>query len=87
MNNMQWDEYIQAMDKLRAEKINNAASKLTDRELKLVREAAVMGFVHGNMAEHGKIPSDRIVVAEVIYGCIQHSDLYPIIGGHDEDNV
>lgn len=58
-----------------------ALNGLTEREQRLFREAAVMGYVLGGMGagHHGKIPPDSQVLEMVRDGCLANGDLYPII--------
>jgi hypothetical protein len=54
---------------------------MTPRERRLVRDAAVMGYVRGNMA--GKcgdftIPPDVEILHEVVDACLAFPDLYPV---------
>jgi hypothetical protein len=73
--------YLEVRDAERAARRNAAWSALTDREQKLVREAAVMGYVHGAMAPKGSpVPPDSQIVANVIDGCLGMPDLYPVLG-------
>lgn len=62
---------------------------LTERELKLVREAAVMGWVQGQRHADEAIPKDRQILFRVADACRAFPDLYPAITGwtpaDDED--
>jgi len=83
--------YLAARDRQHAEEIGRAFEALTDRERRLVREAAVMGYVRGAMSVPGwatreqKIPHDQAIVAEVVGCCLAQSDLYPLISGRQPD--
>jgi hypothetical protein len=56
---------------------------LTPRERALVREAAVMGFVHGAMSKPGPppdpFPGDMAIVSTVIEGAAWLADRYPTL--------
>ena len=89
--------YFAARDQQRAEQVAARLARFTDRERRLVREAAVMGYVLGHMSgevygrQGGKpmaarIPKDSAIVAEVVLACDSQSDLYPLIGEHVEDD-
>lgn len=72
--------YFEACERQRAEAINRALATLTPFERRLVREAAVMGYVRGAMAgrsraglgepRDGDVPSDASILADVIGACI-----------------
>lgn len=76
--------YLAARDTERDDHVNRALDALSDRERALVREAAVMGYVQGNIA--GKvndyvIPKNSAIVWQVIASCQSADDLYPTISG------
>lgn len=73
--------YLATRDQQRLEACQHAWGAMTEREQRLVREAAVMGYVQGvQFGPHRKgIPHDREIVAEVMEACIHHGDLYPVI--------
>jgi len=75
--------YFDAMAQQRLEDSARLASTFTERELLLIKEAAVMGYVQGGMGggHHGNIPHDRDILQEVLLACKQHPDLYPTITG------
>lgn len=83
--------YLAARDRQHAEEIDRAIGALTERELRLVREAAVMGYVRGAMSVPGwasrtrGVPHDQAIVAEVVGCCLAQSDLYPLISGRPAD--
>jgi hypothetical protein len=59
-------------------------SRLNVREVRLFREAAVMGYVRGVIAGKvgtDKIPGDLDVLAHVVSCCLSMPDLYPVISG------
>lgn len=71
-------------EKVRSRRDHAAATfgALTEREQRLVREAAVMGYVNGvafgPYRDH--IPPDGEIVIEVIQCCRSNHDLYPLLG-------
>lgn len=71
--------YAQMRDRQRVERVNATLGAMTGRERALVREAAVMGYVQGQMAAGGnvKIPPDSAVLTLVVASCLEMSDLYP----------
>jgi hypothetical protein len=78
--------YLAVRDRQHADEIAETLAALTDREGALFREAAVMGFVRGQMygAAFGRkrVPSDSDMVAEVVGACLSMPDLYPVITGY-----
>lgn len=62
-------------------------TSLTDRERRLVKEAAVMGYVQGAMRYAGaaavEVPPDRWITSTVIDACLDASDLYPTLSGKE----
>lgn len=75
--------YVAARDRDRAEQVDQALAALTDRERALVRAAAVMGYVHGTLAERGEpIPPDTDILREVVAACQSMPNLYPTIARH-----
>lgn len=79
--------YLDTRAQQRAEAVRARLERLSHRERALVREAAVMGYVHGaTFGPHrDKIPPDSAILAEVVEACIAHSDLYPSISGVPRD--
>jgi hypothetical protein len=71
--------YMQGRQQSRAARLNEMVGALTSRELELIREAAVMGFVQGNMAQRGDIPGDSDIVTLVLRECDGMPDLYPMV--------
>jgi hypothetical protein len=69
--------YFETRQQMRADKRNAVLRGLTKREQQLVREAAVMGYVRGTMAQSKEIPDDSDVLALVIDCCLGFPDLYP----------
>jgi len=79
--------YLVCQDTARRRRAAEVFNALSDRERRLVKEAAVMGYVQGRMhpdgAEH---PKDAEVVFLVIDGCLSNPDLYPTLAGRDGDD-
>lgn len=77
--------YLEQRQRQRADARERVLASLTDRERRLVREAAVMGFVRGSIfgGDHRapEIPQDPVIVAEILDGCRDFPDLYPLLGG------
>lgn len=74
--------YFEVRDRQRVEEVNRVLGLMTAREQRLVREAAVMGYVRGSMAGRAgidTIPGDAAVLAEVVDACLAFDDLYPVI--------
>lgn len=80
--------YLERRDAQRAEAVNAVLVRLTDRERRLVTEAAVMGYVQG-MQDHGgrTAPGNATIVAKVIDGCLANADLYPTITATEPDDT
>lgn len=70
-------DYLAARDRARNQQTDDAIAALTDREQALVREAAVMGYVQGAMAQGQAIPADATVLRLVVSACLAMPDLYP----------
>lgn len=77
--------YFAERQRQRAEQVVAVVGAMNPREQRLVREAAVMGYVRGTMAgrvdgREGRetvIPHDRDVLALVVSCCLSMPDLYP----------
>jgi hypothetical protein len=76
--------YMEERERQRLAEANETLAAMTRRERRLVREAAVMGYVRGSM--HGQmegrdavLPKDSEMVREVIECCRIMSDLYPVM--------
>lgn len=69
--------YFETRREQRAGERDAVLRGLTKREQQLVREAAVMGYVRGTMAQSKEIPGDSAVLAHVIDCCLGFPDLYP----------
>lgn len=80
--------YLQQRDNNRRDAVAEILSGLTERELLLVKEAAVMGWVQGMRHHDLPYPGDRQALATVVDACLSFSDLYPTISGRvDDDEV
>lgn len=63
-----------------ADQVNSFLGGLTDRERRLVKEAAVMGYVQGARDNGGrKVPTDATIVVKVLIEAQKFSDLYPTL--------
>ena len=72
--------YLAQRDAERHEATANAYAALTEREQRLVREAAVMGYVQGRRHPAGEDhPKDSWVTQLVVQECLAFPDLYPVI--------
>ena len=75
--------YLAARDQYHADEIRRRWDALSVRERRLVREAAVMGYVQGVLSQPGgsraAIPHDSDIVSTVIGACLSNPDLYPTI--------
>jgi hypothetical protein len=79
-------DYLAASDRQRTERVVKNLERFTPREQQLIREAAVMGFVRGNMgARRDEIPPDSDVLYDVLVAIDGMRDLYPLIGNHTCD--
>lgn len=76
--------YLAERDLRRAGRVEHTLAAMTVRERRLVREAAVMGYVQGVRAVPGghnaTIPPDSTILARVVGACLAFPDLYPVIG-------
>lgn len=72
---------LQRGDEQRDETVRRTLATLTQRERELVREAAIMGYVHGYMDQPycERIPGDEHILRKVILGCVSFSERYPFI--------
>lgn len=75
--------YFAARQRQRDERVARTFNHLSIREQRLVREAAVMGYVQGVRSQPGgctaEIPKDAVIVYQVVDGCLAFDDLYPQI--------
>jgi hypothetical protein len=84
--------YFESRQRQHADAVNQALSTLRPYERRLVREAAVMGYVRGAMAgrsratlgepRDGDIPPDASILADVIGACIDMD--YPYLAAASE---
>ncbi|GAB2733007.1 hypothetical protein [Nocardioides pakistanensis] len=84
-------DYLVARDTARLNRVAEMWNGLTEREQRLVKEAAVMGYVRGTMAgrDVSPFPRDRDIVIEVL-SCTDGHDLYPTLAalpGQPGDNL
>lgn len=73
--------YLADRERRRTDEMVATLRAMTPREVQLVREAAVMGYVRGALCGRtgGDIPNDSAVVAEVVNACLSMPDLYPVM--------
>lgn len=73
--------YLAGREQARAEELAYVFGRLSPREQRLVKEAAVMGYVQGTRAVPGgygaRIPPDSQVLALVAGACLAMPELYP----------
>lgn len=78
--------YLAERDAARARAVDEFLTRLTDRERALMREAAVMAYVHGRQHPRDeKHPKDSHVLAGVINACLAMPDLYPAVNAVSND--
>lgn len=79
--------YLQQRDLQRAQDVAALLSTFTERELRLMKEAAVMGYVqgvrHGPYRDH--YPGDEAVFLEAMEACLHFRELYPTITGYQPE--
>lgn len=64
----------------RAQAVTDFLASLTERERRLMREAAVMGYFRGRMHPDSEPhPKDSAVFTEVVDACIAIPDQYPAV--------
>ena len=72
-------DYVLKRDQQRADEVNAVLAAMSERERRLVREAAVMAYVHGRQHPAGTDhPKDSTVLANVIGACLANGDLDPV---------
>lgn len=73
--------YFESRAQQRQERFEQQWAALGNRERRLVREAAVMGFVRGHYFGGGRneIPKDSAIVFDVLTAADHLSDLYPTL--------
>lgn len=79
-------DYSESRQRQRTAAVNRALATLRPFERRLVREAAVMGYVRGTIAgraratlgepRDGDVPSDPAILADVISACIAMDSPY-----------
>lgn len=75
-------DYLALREQQRTEAVDTTLAALTERERRLMREAAVMGYVQGRRHPQDEAhPKDAAVLALVVDACLAHPDLYPVISG------
>lgn len=79
-------QYVAGRDAYRAKAVAELLSGLTERELLLVKEAAVMGWVQGMRHHDLEYPGDRQALVTVMDACRAFPDLYPTITGYEADD-
>lgn len=77
-------DYLQVRHNQQMAKVSGLLEPLTAREISLIRDAAVMGFVRG-MVHAGptiaQCPPDSDVLAEVLYALTYEAKNYKVIRG------
>jgi hypothetical protein len=74
--------YLADRDAQRTRNVEATLAALTERERRLIREAAVMGYVQGRRhPDDEDHPKDAAVLALVVDACLAHPDLYPVTSG------
>jgi len=76
--------YLEQRDASRRDAVAAILTGLTERELLLVKEAAVMGWVQGMRHHDLDYPGDGNALITVVDACLAFSDLYPTIANHGE---
>lgn len=72
--------YLAAREQQRVATVARVFAQLSDREKRLVREAAVMGYVRGRQIaplNREPIPPDSQILFGVVDACSAMGDLYP----------
>jgi len=69
--------YFEQRAAQRRAEVSALFERLTERERRLVKEAAVMGWVQGMRHSDLAYPGGRYALAVVLDGCLAHEDLYP----------
>ncbi len=73
-------DYFAQREAARAQAVTDFLASLTERERRLMREAAVMGYVRGRMHPDSEShPKGSAVFTEVVDACIAIPDLYPAV--------
>ena len=89
-------DYLAARDQQRLNAANRALATLRPYERRLIREAAVMGYVLGQQDglirgrsgngydDNEAYPKDAAILTDVVQHCITTGDLYPYIAEASE---
>ena len=79
-------DYMTQRRAARAREREALLEPLTEKERRLFREGAVIGFVQGTrysgLRHDAEIPLDDEIVTMALDGCITFPDCYPIITGY-----
>lgn len=81
--------YFAGRQRQRAQAVADVLNRLTERELLLVKEAAVMGFVQGVMHQRDtgdKIPGDRAILMSVVEDVLAFPENYPTLANYTESD-
>jgi hypothetical protein len=77
--------YVAVRDQERNERVSGVMRTLTETELTLIKEAAVMGYVRGKLASRdAPVPPDSDILRLVVAACLDMPDLYPTIAARGE---
>lgn len=74
-------KYFEARQQQHAQRIADKWAALNKRQQRLVREAAVMGYVQGfrDSPHSDKIPPDNEILSKVLGAVDSFGDLYPFL--------
>lgn len=78
MNDEALAEYLDKQAASRASRTATFLASLTERERRLMREAAVMGWIQGQRHANLAIPKDSAIVEIVTTAALSMPDLYPV---------
>lgn len=82
------ERYLAVRQADRERAVDVALARLTPQEQRLVREAAVMGYVQGMRSGAGpddRPPPDTVVMRLVVDACLALPDLYPVISAYSPE--
>lgn len=71
------DRYLFDQGQLRYDRVVKTLEALTLDQRKLIKEAAVMGYVLGKQAAQAPVPQDWVILWDVVSSCLDLPDLYP----------
>ncbi len=82
-------EYLRLRDQQRADAVEKMIGNLTERELLLVKEAAVMGYVQGyrvpdSAKDRETYPKDEAVLRLCLDASRAFTDLYPTLAALED---